>query len=263
MMAIDLIPVVVGGTVVALLYLPVADALLARRVARCLGIIRSAPCPYCNRVLGDSAIASVKYRMCKYRRVGGLRLGCRDNPSRLMAVFCPGCSVELEFRLDGSLFGCDRIIGASGLGVSGDGSTSPIKPLAVNKEVLDVPELEQIPNPALDGGDAVPIADYVLTMLFRQQPAMLHAEFQGGEARWYVRALRSESQSDACVAESKSVGEFRALLALFGGRYMDMQLYGGHAQKSLAQRGRRFHTRFFMSNDNNTGYWIRVYAHAA
>jgi hypothetical protein len=126
-------------------------------------------------------------------------------------------------------------------------------------DILDIPKFLEIPDPAPYDENPVAVADYLMTMLFQRQPAMLHAEFRDGDGRWYVRT----AQQDECVAKSKSVGEFRSVLARFGAHFMDTQLYGGHTRRALTQKQQKFACRFFMSNDNATGYWIRVYAHAA
>ncbi len=126
-------------------------------------------------------------------------------------------------------------------------------------DILDIPVLLEIPDPAPYDANPSEIADYLLTMLFQRQPAMLHAEFRDGDGRWFVKT----AQKDERIAESKSVGEFRAVLARFGAHFMDLQVYGGHTRRQLTQQQRKFACRFFMSNDNATGYWIRVYAHAA
>ena len=126
-------------------------------------------------------------------------------------------------------------------------------------DILDIPELLEIPDPAPYDAKPTEIADFLMTMLFQRQPAMLHAEFRDGDARWFVQT----AQKDECIADSKHVSEFRAVLARFGAHFMDTQLYGGHTRRMITQRQRKFACRFFMSNDNATGYWIRVYAHAA
>ena len=126
-------------------------------------------------------------------------------------------------------------------------------------DILDIPELIEIPDPAPYDENPVAVADYLMTMLFRNQPAMLHAEFRDGDGGWFVQT----AQKDECIAKSKSVGEFRSVLARFGAHFMDTQLYGGHTRRALTQQRRELACRFFMSNDNATGYWIRVYAHAA
>jgi hypothetical protein len=125
-------------------------------------------------------------------------------------------------------------------------------------DILDIPELLEIPDPAPYDENPVAVADYLMTMLFQRQPAMLHAEFRDGDGHWFVQT----AQKDECIAKSKSVGEFRSVLARFGAHFMDTQLYGGHIRRALTQRQQKFICRFFMSNDNATGYWVRVYAYA-
>src|SRR6266487_6348962 len=110
-------------------------------------------------------------------------------------------------------------------------------------DTLDIPELLEIPDPAPYDENPVATADYLMTALLRRHPAMLHAEFRDGDGRWLVR---DSAQREECVAESKSVGEFRAVLARFGFHYMNAQLYAGHARRSVQQRGRTFWCEFFM-----------------
>jgi len=124
-------------------------------------------------------------------------------------------------------------------------------------DALDIPELLEIPDPHPYDENPVATADFLMTALLRDQPAMLHAEFRGGDGRWFVR---DSAQRDESIAESKTVGEFRAVLARFGHHYMGGQLYGGHKRLSVTQRGREFACEIFMSNQGWTGYWIRVYA---
>jgi hypothetical protein len=126
-------------------------------------------------------------------------------------------------------------------------------------DILDITESLEIPNPAPYDANPSAIADYLMTMLFQRQPAMLHAEFRDGDGRWLVQS----AQKDECIANSKRLWEFRAVLARFGAHFMDTQLYGGHTRRMITQQQRKFACRFFMSNDNATGFWIRVYAHAA
>jgi hypothetical protein len=124
-------------------------------------------------------------------------------------------------------------------------------------DILDIPELLEIPNPIDE--NAVATADFLMTALLRKQPALLHAEFRAGNGRWFVR---DSTQREECIAESKSVGQFRAVLARFGFHYMGIQLYGGHAQRTVSQGGQTFTCDIFMSNQGNTGYWIRISARA-
>jgi len=128
-------------------------------------------------------------------------------------------------------------------------------------DILEVPELLEIPDPAPYDLNAKETADFLMTMLLRSQPGALHAEFRDDDGRWFVRSWKVlTQQTEECVARSEGNGAFRAVLARFGAHYMDGQLYGGHTFRQLSQRGQRFTCRFFMSNDNWSGHWIRVYA---
>ena len=126
-------------------------------------------------------------------------------------------------------------------------------------DILDIPESLEIPDPAPYDENPVATADFLMTALLRKQPAMLHGEFRGGDGRWFVR---DSAQCEERVAESKSVGEFRAVLARFGHHFMGGQLYAGHTRLTVMQHGRKFACEIFMSNQGSTGYWIRVYANA-
>ena len=112
-------------------------------------------------------------------------------------------------------------------------------------DTLDIPELLEIPDPAPYDENPVAVADFLMTALLRRLPAMLHAEFRAGDGRWFVR---DSSQREECIAESKSVGEFRAVLARFGFHYMGVQLYGGHTRRAVSQGGQTFACEIFMSN---------------
>jgi hypothetical protein len=112
MTAVDYIPIAVGIFAVAMIWLIIADHLDSRRVARCIDGIGKVECPRCKRVLGAGVASTAKQTMVKFTRDGFRQLRGRDYPSRLVAVICPHCSAELEFRLDGSLFSCDHVVAA-------------------------------------------------------------------------------------------------------------------------------------------------------
>jgi hypothetical protein len=128
-------------------------------------------------------------------------------------------------------------------------------------DILDVPELLQIPDPAPYDENPIATADYLLTMLFRQEASFLHAEFLQGDGAWYVcPRIGGRSGPDEVVARSETVGRFRAVLARFGHYYMGGQVYHGYAQKVLRQAALERHCHFYLSNAGYSGYWIRVYA---
>jgi hypothetical protein len=123
---------------------------------------------------------------------------------------------------------------------------------------IEVPEVLVFPEPESPRSvHPVAVADFLMTALLRKEPAMLHAEYQGNGARWFIR---DSAQHDECIAELSDLWVFRAVLARFAARYMIGQMYGGHAQLPLMQCGRKFACELFMSNQGRTGFWIRVYA---
>lgn len=125
-------------------------------------------------------------------------------------------------------------------------------------DTLDIPELLEIPDPAPYSENPAATADFLMTALLHRLPAMLHAEFQDEYGQWFIR---DAGRQEHCVAESKTLGEFRAVLARFGCHYMGVQLYGGHTRRTVRQKGRNFACEIFMSNQSATGFWIRVYAY--
>jgi len=131
-------------------------------------------------------------------------------------------------------------------------------------ETLDVPEVTKMPELAANEGNPVAYADMVLTSLFSHTPALLHAEYRprDTDVTWFVRPIRGETeQQDVPVAVMGfSSGYFRAVLARFGHHYMVGQLYSGHSVCILRQASREHRCYIYMSNNGQSGFWIRVYA---
>jgi len=121
-----------------------------------------------------------------------------------------------------------------------------------------------MPEDAPNKGSATNFADMMLTMLFNRAPSMLSAEYhpRNRMVTWFLRPLPDESEQAGLPvgATDFSTGYFRTVLARFGHRYMDDQLYGGHEVCVLRQRGREHRCQIFMSNNGQSGYWIRIYA---
>lgn len=126
-------------------------------------------------------------------------------------------------------------------------------------ETIEVPVVQEIPDPLPSEMYPISHADFVMTALLGRQPAKLHAEFQDGNARWLIK---NASDNEECIKESKDLGEFRAILARFGYHYMNSQLYGGHIRRIVTQQGKKFYCEIFMSNQGSTGFWIRANAYA-
>ena len=138
------------------------------------------------------------------------------------------------------------------------GQPNPETPPALSIPI-EVPEVIEISSAEFD---VVAYAHFLLTQLLRQNTALLHGQFQNGTGVWLLRRrLDGTEGPDVEIARMDSVGAFRVVLARFGYYYMAVQLYGGFARRVLTHRGRQYACSIYMSNDNCTGYWMRVYAH--
>ena len=128
---------------------------------------------------------------------------------------------------------------------------------------IDVPEVRQLPELAQNEEDAVGFADMVLTRLFDYENALLCAEDKGTDSAvsWRIESRNVElPNKEIEVSNSPTLGSFRSVLARFGCHYMDRQLYGGYALRFLRQRGRVHRCHIYMSNNSQSGFWIRIYA---
>jgi hypothetical protein len=127
---------------------------------------------------------------------------------------------------------------------------------------VDVPEVRQLPELSANEEDVVAFADMVLTSLLGYDNALLYAEHTGTDSSvsWRIEP-RNETISthNIEVGLSPSLGSFRSVLARFGYHYMGGQLYNGYALRFLRQRGRGHGCYFYMSNAEQSGFWIRVY----
>ncbi len=123
---------------------------------------------------------------------------------------------------------------------------------------IEVPEVAELSGAEFD---VVTYAHFLLTRLLRHDTALLHGQFRDGTGIWLLRQRPNGTEgSDEAIARIDSKGDFRMVLARFGFFYMAVQLYGGFARRVLIHRGRQYGCNIYMSNDNWTGYWIRVYA---
>jgi hypothetical protein len=130
-------------------------------------------------------------------------------------------------------------------------------------KIFEVPEILALPAGLMARRNVVDFADMMLTSLFSHAPAMLHAEYRPGNrmVTWFVRptqAMDGEPGLPVGVTEF-STGCFRAVLARFGHRYMNDQLYGGHKLCVLHQRGRANRCHIYMANNGQSGFWIKIY----
>jgi O-acetyl-ADP-ribose deacetylase (regulator of RNase III) len=133
-------------------------------------------------------------------------------------------------------------------------------------DVIEVPEVRQLPDLTGSKEDPVGFADRVLTSLLGYEAAVLHAECLQREGpassvSWCVRPREhGQDGPDIQVGISPSLGGFRAVLARFGHHYMGDQLYNGYALKFLGQRSRVHRCHIYMSNTGQSGFWVRVYS---
>jgi hypothetical protein len=107
MTATDFIWIALGIFALTFIWL-LADAEEVRRVGDCIHSIDLARCPKCKGALGDSPPSVTREKLIKFTGGGPWPRGKSDHPSRLVSVVCPHCAMELDFRLDGSLFSSDH-----------------------------------------------------------------------------------------------------------------------------------------------------------
>jgi hypothetical protein len=103
----DVLPILFAVVAAAMLWLIIADHWDERRLAKCFSKIETTECPRCKKILGDTVASTAKQILT---RDGSSEPRAADHPPRVVAVNCPHCSVELQFRLDGRLFACDKIV---------------------------------------------------------------------------------------------------------------------------------------------------------
>lgn len=131
-------------------------------------------------------------------------------------------------------------------------------------KTFEVPEILAMPGVLMTRGNVVDFADMMLTSLFSHAPARLHAEYRPGNrmVTWFVRpATAADGEPGLAVGVTEfSTGCFRAMLARFGHEYMNGLLYGGHKLCVLHQRGRAYRCHIYMSNNGQSGFWIKIYA---
>ena len=129
--------------------------------------------------------------------------------------------------------------------------------------VIDIPEVIELPNPAPYDEDPTAFGDLILTRLFHYESALLHAEYQISEKRisWFVRPRDGQTKREnLLVATSPNIGSFRTVLAGMNVRFSTTGIYGGFVMQSLRQNGRVYRCLIYTSNTGLSDYWIRIYA---
>lgn len=130
-------------------------------------------------------------------------------------------------------------------------------------ETFDVPEIRQLPELSANEEDPVAFADMMLTSLLGYKNALLCAEHIGVDSSvsWCIEPRDEAELTHAIeVGISPSLGSFRSVLARFGHHYMCGQLYQGYILRLLRQHGRVHRCHIYMSNQGQSGFWLRVYS---
>lgn len=136
---------------------------------------------------------------------------------------------------------------------------------ACDSETLEIPEVRQLPELSANEESPVDFADMMLTSLFGYDNALLCAEYNANDSTvsWCIAPRDGTvATHEIEVGISPSLGSFRSVLARFGHHYMSDQLYHGYSLRFFRQRGRVHRCHIYMSNDGQSGFWIRVYAAA-
>jgi N-glycosidase YbiA len=124
---------------------------------------------------------------------------------------------------------------------------------------IEVPRVESWPHPEPLSANPREMADYLLTRLI-QSGGMLHADYADTRGSWFIRQRVDQNKTtEELIAENDHLHMFRAVLARFGGTYLENQLYGGFGHAKLQQDGNPYDITIFMANDGFWGYWLRAY----
>lgn len=134
----------------------------------------------------------------------------------------------------------------------------------MQSNLIDVPQVTQLPELSGFGESPIGFADMVLTSLLTHDEALLHAEHrptcpQDDSVSWFVRPKEGDLE-DLEMAVSPTLGSFNAVLTRFSEHYMDGVKTHGYSQKILRQDTRIHRCHFYLSNSPESGIWLRVFA---
>ena len=130
-------------------------------------------------------------------------------------------------------------------------------------ENFDVPEVTQLPEFSSNEEDPTAFADMALASLLKYENGILSAKHTGQvpSVSWTIETCHEGNRTHEIeIAISPSLGSFRSVLARFGHHYMNGQYYSGHALCFLRQRNRTHRCYIYMSNNGQSGFWLRIYA---
>jgi hypothetical protein len=132
-------------------------------------------------------------------------------------------------------------------------------------DIIDVPEVTQLPE--LSGEEESPpaFADMVLTAFLRCDCAFLYAEYEAGDSPDSPVSWRIHPQVDGIVSRefeagiSPSLSSFCASLKYISQRYFREAARHGCAERILRQRGIVRRCLLFLPGTDKGGHWIRAY----
>jgi hypothetical protein len=137
-------------------------------------------------------------------------------------------------------------------------------------EIIDIPEVTQLPELSGDGEDPKAFADMVLTTFIRFDPAFLYADHSSDGSSDSSVSWRIHPQAEGIVSRefeagiSPSLGSFRASLRYISDRYMGAAgARQGCAQLLIRQGSVIRRCLLFQPSSEFAGYWIRGYVAAA
>ena len=130
---------------------------------------------------------------------------------------------------------------------------------------IEIPAVESLDGVGDPCEHVLTVFHFLMTSLLKHERALLHAEWRRPQAEtaWYLRRRASELEGDdeqLMVLPSAIVSSCVARLAVtLGINHAE----GGFGDFEMRQGSRRHICRVFLSRFKDSGYWIRVYGHAA
>jgi hypothetical protein len=137
-------------------------------------------------------------------------------------------------------------------------------------DIIDIPEVTQLPELSGRAESPTEFADMVLTTFVRFDPAFLYAEYSADGSADTSVSWRIHPQAAGIVSRefeagiSPSLDSFRASLRYIGERYMgERGLRQGCAERLLRQGSVVRRCLLFLPCSEQAGFWIRAYVSAA
>lgn len=127
---------------------------------------------------------------------------------------------------------------------------------------LELPTVLGYDHRVRDDGtyDTVSLVDYLLSQVMTFAPAVLEAERhllkRDEDVAVTLRSCNGAFEARTVLAVPAQY--FRMVLARLNHTYLDGQLYGGCARRTLAQGGRAMVVTIHTGNEGAGGFWLRV-----